>query len=62
MHDLEAELFGKPLCYELAVAPLRIALDAEQGRGGVRRHLGDDRREIDVVDDLPCVALDELGV
>ena len=51
----------QPLGDERAVARLGIALDAEERRRRVDGHLGDDRREVDMIEDLPDVAVPILG-
>ena len=52
-----AILGRQPLGDERAVARLGIALDTEQRGRRIGGHLGDDRREVDMIEDLPEVAV-----
>ena len=56
MEDLRAVLRGEPLGDERAVAGSGVALDAEECRRPVGRQLGDERVEVDLVEDLVQVA------
>jgi hypothetical protein len=61
VNDRGAELFRNPLGDQRPVAGLGIALDAqERGRTGIREP-GDERREVDLAEDLAQIALAVLG-
>ena len=61
MRDLHVVLCGQAGRYQGAVAGLRVALHAEEGRRALGGQGGDERLEVRRVQDLPGVTLAEGG-
>jgi hypothetical protein len=59
--DLDREIGGQPIGDQGAVACLRIAFHAYEGRGLVRGQLGNERAELYPREDLAQIALPVLG-